>query len=446
MLALVTAMKSLEYAHEWHLAAFDDEEQVFRSLVRWEIHEPHESTHPFRARVDGVEYYYLFADQRVRADLASLARRESYEAFVPDADGRYAWQAGAKRPGGPGRFVDFATGEAVQASGGSIAWNAFRSRWVAVLQGTIGDIWFAEADTPVGPWLYARRVVSHQRYNFYNPTQHPFFDQDDGRRIYFEGTYTDAFADAPAKTPLYDYNQIMYRLDLADPRLVLPAPVYRLRGGDYRMRETLLEREDWDRIEEAPFFAVPPGRTRSGLVPIAGEGGRTLFQALSAAPARPANDLDGAWRTQARTAAGDDFSFEMRLTLRGDEVEGRMDGGPGRVEGRLRERRIELALTSDSGSYALKGTLENGRLRGDWRNTDGSEGGTWSAERTDTTPEEERSPLVVPLYEYRRGDGARLYSTRADLLADGFTGAAQPIARVWRNPLPALTLDRGVEP
>ena len=26
-------------------------------------------------------------------------------------------------------------------------------------------------------------------YTFYNPTQHPFFDQDKGRQIYFEGTY-----------------------------------------------------------------------------------------------------------------------------------------------------------------------------------------------------------------------------------------------------------------
>jgi hypothetical protein len=444
LLALVTAMKDLEYAHEWHLAAFDDEERVFRSLVRWEVHDSHESAHPFRARVDGVEYFYLFADQRVRADLASLSRREAYEAFVPDGEGRYAWKAGARRQGGLSRFVDFATGEAIQASGGSITWNAFRRRWVAILQGTIGEVWFAEADTPVGPWLYARRVVSHERYNFYNPTQHAFFDQDGGRRIYFEGTYTESFSEAPAKTPLYDYNQIMYRLDLADPRLVLPAPVYRLRGGGYRMREALVRREDWEEIEEAPFFAVSPERSRPGLVPVVGDEGQTLFLALSANPARPANDLDGAWQTRARTAGGDDFSFEMRLTLRGEEVVGRVDAG--QLEGRLRDRRVVLDLTTERGSYSLKGELEDGRLHGDWRSTDGSDGGTWSAERIDTTPEEERSPLVAPLYEYRRGDGARLYSTRADLPADGFTRAAQAVARVWRNPLPALILDRGVEP
>ena len=58
------------------------------------------------------------------------------------------------------------------------------------------------------------------------------FDQDGGRLIYFEGTYTHTFSGNDNATPRYDYNQIMYRLDLADPRLNLPVAVYRLaRGG-----------------------------------------------------------------------------------------------------------------------------------------------------------------------------------------------------------------------
>ena len=47
------------------------------------------------------------------------------------------------------------------------------------------------------------------------------FDEDGGRVIYFEGTYVNTFSGNPEKTPGYDYNQIMYRLDLADPRLQL---------------------------------------------------------------------------------------------------------------------------------------------------------------------------------------------------------------------------------
>ena len=58
------------------------------------------------------------------------------------------------------------------------------------------------------------------------------FDKDGGRVIYFEGTYTHTFSGNPEPTPRYDYNQIMYRLDLADPRLALPVPVYSLSTGD----------------------------------------------------------------------------------------------------------------------------------------------------------------------------------------------------------------------
>jgi hypothetical protein len=61
--------------------------------------------------------------------------------------------------------------------------------------------------------------VTHDKYSFYNPTQHAFFDEAGGRVIYFEGTYTHTFSGHPVPTPRYDYNQIMYRLDLSDPRL-----------------------------------------------------------------------------------------------------------------------------------------------------------------------------------------------------------------------------------
>ena len=97
----------------------------------------------------------------------------------------------------------------------------------------LGEVWYAEADTPLGPWVYARKVVTHNKYSFYNPKQHPMFDQDGGRLIFFEGTYTHTFSGNDDATPRYDYNQIMYRLDLADPRLNFPVPIYRLAGGGF---------------------------------------------------------------------------------------------------------------------------------------------------------------------------------------------------------------------
>jgi len=79
-----------------------------------------------------------------------------------------------------------------------------------------------------GPLGLRRKIVTHDTYSFYNPKQHPYFDRDNGRIIYFEGTYTHTFSGSKVQTPHYDYNQIMYKLDLSDPRLVLPVPVYSL--------------------------------------------------------------------------------------------------------------------------------------------------------------------------------------------------------------------------
>jgi len=74
-----------------------------------------------------------------------------------------------------------------------------------------------------GPWRYAVKVATHDRMSFYNPKQHPAFAKDGGKVIYFEGTYTHDFSGNPDTTPRYEYNQVMYRLDLADARLRLPA-------------------------------------------------------------------------------------------------------------------------------------------------------------------------------------------------------------------------------
>ncbi len=94
----------------------------------------------------------------------------------------------------------------------------------------LGEVWYLEADSPLGPWAYARKVVTHDKYSFYNPKQHPTFSKENGRIIFFEGTYTHTFSGNDHPTPRYDYNQISYKLDLNDPRLNLPRPVYEVNG------------------------------------------------------------------------------------------------------------------------------------------------------------------------------------------------------------------------
>ncbi|HBU36645.1 MAG TPA: hypothetical protein DEB70_02455, partial [Planctomycetaceae bacterium] len=92
-------------------------------------------------------------------------------------------------------------------------------RWVTIFtqQGgessLIGELWYAEADSPLGPWENAVHVVTHDHYSFYNPQIHSSFINEKSSFLLFEATYTRAFSKSQESTPRYDYNQILYRLD-----------------------------------------------------------------------------------------------------------------------------------------------------------------------------------------------------------------------------------------
>jgi hypothetical protein len=206
---------------------------------------------------------------RARADLDSLSDPATYEAFTPlregsrledrlverDSQGRvvYAWKKATPEVGPRDQEAlieagvldheealfavrDWRTGKPVRLHAGSVNWSDYRGRWVLTASeifgdSVLGELWMAEADSPLGPWVYGQKIVSHEKYTFYNPRHHPFLDREGGRIIYFEGTYTALFSGVERPTPRYDYNQILYRLDLADPRLDLPVAVYSRRGG-----------------------------------------------------------------------------------------------------------------------------------------------------------------------------------------------------------------------
>ncbi len=126
------------------------------------------------------------------------------------------------------QLTDATTGKRITPHRGNVAWNEYRQRWTLItgeINGTslLGEIWYAEADDLLGPWQHAVKIVTHEKYDFYNPRQHLIFQKENGKIIYFEGTYTHTFAGKPRPTPRYDYNQIMYKLDLSDSRLKLPA-------------------------------------------------------------------------------------------------------------------------------------------------------------------------------------------------------------------------------
>jgi hypothetical protein len=300
------------------LVVFNDETGTFDHLAKFNVSGSMIlGGHPFQARSGDTTYAYSgFGPPytiRVPATWAAVQDPAAYEGFTclaagsqfdgertkldrgPDGKLVHAWKKDTPALDGKQReqlvkaglikpeeewsaFRDIDTGKPVAPHGGSVTWNPYHKRWLAIFTqyagatSLLGEIWYAEADTPTGPWAYAKKILTHDKYTFYNPAHHPFFDQDGGRRIYFEGTYTADFSGAPEKTPRYDYNQIMHRLDLADPRLALPAPVYRV-GDSYLMREGVESKKSWNQVDEVAFFAVPPDRPRDGLTPIYVVGG-----------------------------------------------------------------------------------------------------------------------------------------------------------------------------
>lgn len=306
MFAHYVKVRNLLEVYERGLVEFDDAAERFEKVVTFAPNLPNDpGGHTFLRSENGVEYVYFATPYpllRARADAEDLAHPERHEAFTclergsrldqpridrgPDGLPRYGWKAGtpAIHPADQARLLragvlkpedallalrDVDTGKLVSAHGGSVAWNAHRRRWVMIAvesAGTsfLGEVWYAEADTPVGPWVYSRKVVTHEKYSFYNPKQHPMFDKDGGRVIFFEGTYTHTFSGNDDATPRYDYNQVMYKLDLADPRLNLPVAVYRRPSG---FATGAPDREGGPlQHERAEFFALE--RPGTGTVPL----------------------------------------------------------------------------------------------------------------------------------------------------------------------------------
>lgn len=293
------------------LIRFSDEKEEFELVHEISLDAPIQPAGQRLPVRDGGEEYLVFPHgthfTRVRPTLEAVSDLSQWEAFTclkqgsrfepsaevldraPDGRLRFSWKrntppVGAKELDeltsaglvtGDARlfaFTDIATGKPVRQHGATITWNPYRRRWIMILSelfGTsvLGEVWYAEADAPTGPWVYARKVVTHERYSFYNPIQHPYFAKEDGRVIFFEGTYTKGFSGNEISTPRYDYNQVMYRLALDDPRLFLPVAVYETGDGSGGVRYSVRETTSSEPLyRAAAFFA--PDRPMAGTLPV----------------------------------------------------------------------------------------------------------------------------------------------------------------------------------
>jgi hypothetical protein len=120
------------------------------------------------------------------------------------------------------QVVDEQTRQVILLHRGSVSYNAFRQAWVMIANrhggnSLLGEVHFLEAPTAIGPWTTASLIATHGGYSFYNPVHHSFLDQQDGRILFFEGTFTAMFSGKTDKIPRYEYNQMLYRLELSSP-------------------------------------------------------------------------------------------------------------------------------------------------------------------------------------------------------------------------------------
>jgi len=271
MLAWFQRRRGLGAVLENGFMVYNDEKQVFEKIKDVPIDPPLiPQGYPFPVKTANGTYIYFtvpYPAMRVKADWVSYPDLGSYEGYTclkpgtayagtnhteleRAADGKLIWawkkatpplkpqeqeeliNAGLMKPEESSlRLRDPDTARVILLNSCSCFWNEYRRRYIMiaceVLGATVlGEIWYSEADHPEGPWMHARKIITHANkkgdaHDFYNPTQHPFFDQKGGRLIYLEGSYVNTFSGNPHPSPYYEYNQIMYRLDLADPRLKL---------------------------------------------------------------------------------------------------------------------------------------------------------------------------------------------------------------------------------
>jgi hypothetical protein len=242
MIAHYSRRKGLADQLEHGLCQYDDATDTFQPIIELPLNEKwrHPHGHPIIHEHEGKKWLLSGnpgLNVRVPATLEAVRDAKQYEAFAWEKK-EWVWQAALSPTGSEqeAKLVKIGTlaaentrflpsnaaepKERVQLHNGSVRWNAHRKKWV-LLAGQyggkpsfLGEVWYAEADSPTGPFAKAVKVATHDRMTFYNVCQHEFLDADGGRTIHFEGTYTADFSGNPVKTPRYEYNQILYRLDL----------------------------------------------------------------------------------------------------------------------------------------------------------------------------------------------------------------------------------------
>ena len=190
MVAKHARMKDLGQALERGLVVFNDATDSFEPLVRSgpDFLPYHNSGHALAVNVAGHKYYY-FATQfplsvrmRVRAEWDHVIDPNRYEVLtalprpssIVSRPSPPRWVRAGELTGDDAaqmpslikalkeekkgtHLYDVTSGKKVTPHGGSVYFNGWRNKWVMITvqqfgdSSHLGEVWYAEADTPVGP-------------------------------------------------------------------------------------------------------------------------------------------------------------------------------------------------------------------------------------------------------------------------------------------------------
>ena len=261
------------------LAVFDDDKEEFEELSDWDMQAPaFPSGHAFRRTENGVDWIYFanpYPLTRVQASPDHFRRGGLRDVHLltgrvaprrPDpgprrqgpAPLRLAEERPCRRPGGTGqahrRRQDEAGGGAASAARPRHGQADLRPRGIGLLERlpeALGD-----DNRPAGGDVVPRRGLvrggqragravglrgegRHARpLQLLQPETGPNIRSSSSKPSSSRGRTATRFPATPTRRRRYDYNHVLYQLDLSDPRLAVPTPVYdmlsRHHAGDVR--------------------------------------------------------------------------------------------------------------------------------------------------------------------------------------------------------------------
>jgi hypothetical protein len=232
------------------------------------------------------------------------------------------------------------------------------------------------------------------------------------------------------------------------------SPVFRLPGDRLITSNQFGFQENRDQVLGAAFRAVVTNVWLPQLIPIFNIERKGRFELHRLPPRGQANitepfffalppldetnaaALSGRWKCQAKRGDGALVYPDFELAVDDTKVAARFDQSTEFrfafiTEGSFVSNRLELRIENVSDHYQMIGLLEERQLSGTWRHLEGTEQGSWKAERDLPAFVPPEPSEIVDLYEWKDGSGSTQYMFEG-IAVEGWTRTIRPLCRVWR--------------